>query len=144
VIYRFGNRPAVHRYLFTLMLGTLTAYALLPHFPSVSPRIAFPGVDLPAFAGVWRQINVWLLDHADISTSVCPSGHVAVAFSTAFALLRALPARRALAAIYFAVAAAVFTATVYCRYHYAVDGAASICIAALAWRASAFLARGDE
>lgn len=140
-IHLWGDRKGIHRFETTLLMGTLTVYALLPHFPTISPRAAFAGADLPHYAGLWRGINVWLLDHYDIATSVFPSGHVAVAFSTAFGLLRAMPRRRAVWSFFFVVAVVVFTATVYCRYHYAVDGFASLIVAALMWRVSEVLDR---
>ena len=57
--------------------------ASLFSFSSVSPRLAFPSESLPAWHSVWRTINIWLLDHGDIDSSVFPSGHVAVAFVVA-------------------------------------------------------------
>jgi membrane-associated phospholipid phosphatase len=132
-LYRNGGRPRIQRFLATLMLGTLCAYVLLPFFPSVSPRLAFPSESLPAWHSVWRTINIWLLEHGDIDSSVFPSGHVAVAFSCAFGLLRAIPERRTIWLTAFLAAILVFTATIYCRYHYAVDGLASIGISIVAW-----------
>ncbi len=133
-LYFYRKRAQIDSFLTTLFLGTLCAYALLPHFPVVGPRIAFPNQDLPNYTSVWRVINGWLLDRCDISGSVFPSGHVAVAFSSAFGLMGALPERRWLCAAMFAAACLVFAATIYCRYHYTADGLASIAIAALAWR----------
>ena len=72
----------------------------------------------------------------DIGTSVFPSGHVAVAFSSAFGMLRAVRSRPGIWVPVFVVATLVYAATIYCRYHYAVDGLASIGIAALAWKVS--------
>ena len=89
----------------------------------------------------WRAINIWLFEHCDISTSVFPSGHVAVAFSSAFGLLRAMPERRWLSSSVFAIAIIVVVATVYCRYHYAVDGLASIGISIFAWFSTAAMDR---
>lgn len=135
-LYWNGRRDRIDRYLTTLFLGTFAAYALLPHFPSIAPRIAFPNQDLPHYSSLWRVVNLWLLDHCDIATSVFPSGHVAVAFSSAFGLLRALPGHRAFRAAMFGVAATVYTATIYGRYHYAADGLASLLIAVMAWLVS--------
>ena len=100
-----------------------------------SPRLAFAGQDLPHVQTLWRAVNVWVLDRLDISTSVFPSGHVAVAFSSAFGLKRALPERPGMFIAILAVAAAVFAATVYGRYHYAIDGIASIGVCLAAWGA---------
>jgi membrane-associated phospholipid phosphatase len=131
VLYKEGARIQIDRFLTTFALGALTAYALLPLCAVQSPRIAFPGQDLPAVASMWRGINTWILDHLDISTSVFPSGHVAVAFSCAFGLRRALPAGKQYFRFFLLLACLVLTATIYGRYHYAADGFASliICVA---------------
>jgi membrane-associated phospholipid phosphatase len=142
-LYWSGRRACIDRFLTTLFLGTLCTYALLPLFPVASPRLAYPGQDLPAYSGLWRSVNVWLLDHCDISTGVFPSGHVAVAFSSGLGLMRALPERPWLCAGVLTVAITVFTATVYCRYHYIADGLASICIAVAAWVLLEALDRND-
>jgi membrane-associated phospholipid phosphatase len=136
-VYRVGGRERVNAFLFTLLLGTLAAYAVLPLVPVHGPHVAYPALDLPNVAGVGRGLNVWVLDHMDIPTSVFPSGHVAVAFSAAFGMLRAVRQRPAYWGAAFAVAVLVYVATIYCRYHYAVDGLASIAIAAAAWAVSA-------
>jgi len=142
-LYLGGARNRVDRFLFTLFLGTFAAYALLPYFPTASPRVAFPNEDLPHYSSIWRAFNIWLLDRYDISTSVFPSGHVAVAFSSGFGLLRALPQRRWWWGTIFAAAVLVLAATVYCRYHYAADGAASVGISVLAWLISGLLDRNE-
>jgi membrane-associated phospholipid phosphatase len=137
------QRSRIGRYLFVLFLGTFTAYLLLPVWPVSSPRLAYPGVDLPLFEGFPRNINVWVLDHLDILTSVFPSGHVAVAMSNAFGLLVAVPSRHKIWGAAFGAAGLVYAATIYGRYHYAMDGLASIGIATAAWRVGAWLdARG--
>ena len=137
------QRSRIGRYLFILFLGTFTAYLLLPVWPVSSPRLAYPGADLPTFEGFPRNINVWVLDHLDILTSVFPSGHVAVAMSNAFGLLVAVPGRRRIWGAAFGVAGIVYAATIYGRYHYAMDGLSSIVIAIVAWRVGAwFDARG--
>jgi membrane-associated phospholipid phosphatase len=144
ILYWNRKRDRIDRLLTTVFLGTFCAYALLPVFPTVSPRIAFPGQDLPHYSGLFRWVNLWLLDHCDIATSVFPSGHVAVAFSSAFGLLRAFPERKRAWLGIFGIATGVLIATVYCRYHYAVDGTASLAISVAAWRLSGVLERTPE
>jgi membrane-associated phospholipid phosphatase len=134
VVYKLGSRAQVNRYLFILMLGTFASYALLPLFPTLSPRVAFPGSDLPNFATLPRFCNTWILDHLDISTSVFPSGHVAVAFSSAFGLFCALRKDWKVWTAAFSIATLVYIATIYGRYHYSVDGLLSLAIAFSAWR----------
>jgi membrane-associated phospholipid phosphatase len=134
ILYVVGERRQAQRFLLVLFLGTFTAYALLPFFPVSSPRVAFPGSDLPHVRNPLHTLNASMLDSLDISTSVFPSGHVAVAFSSALGLLSVLPRRRRLWLGSLAVASLVYIATIYGRYHYAVDGLASILIALAAWR----------
>lgn len=141
LLYWRQRRSQIDCFLTTLFLGTFLAYAMLPLFSTLSPRVAFQNTDLPHYHSFWRAINVWVLERYDISTSVFPSGHVAVAFSSAFGVARALPdipwARRTI----FVLAALVLTATVYCRYHYAADGVASLGISIVGWRFSQVIER---
>jgi len=134
ILQYYGQGIEARRFLFILFLGTLSAYLLIPVLPVASPRIAFPSEDASPMQGFPRPINVWILDHLDISTSVFPSGHVAVAFSCAFGLLRTLRSRPWVWITSIVIAALVLVATVYGRYHYAADGLASLAIATIAWR----------
>lgn len=135
-VYLLGGRRHADRFLFTLLAGTLLTYTLLPLFPSESPRFIFPGQDLPAFMTMFRRANFWLLDACDIHASIFPSGHVTVAFSSAFAAMAVLPERRWLNRLLFVFATLVFINTVYGRYHFAVDGAAGFAISVLGYRVS--------
>ena len=135
-LQRAGNRNDRRQFLYTLFLGTFSVYALLPLIAVESPRRVFPHQDEPRIVTAPRQINTYVLDHMDISTGVFPSGHVAVAFSTAFGLLGfAIRRHRSLGLpiAAFVMGTLVYLATIYGRYHYAVDGLASIAIAAAAW-----------
>lgn len=134
IAFGYGNR--VDRYLVTLLTGAFAAYVLLPHFPTVSPRNAFPFDQLPAIETPIRALNVFILDHLDISTSVFPSGHIAVVFSSAWGMWRALPERRWPAWLLLFLSFVVLLATVYGRYHYAADGLASVVLSVAAWRLS--------
>ncbi|MCZ2152204.1 MAG: phosphatase PAP2 family protein [Bryobacterales bacterium] len=131
-LYLYGKRRRVDRFLFPFLLSTFCAYALLPHFPTASPRFEFPGLDLPAYSTVWRRLNEWILGRGDIDTSVFPSGHVTTAFSAAFAMMRTLPEKPAVGRILLVMAVLVATATVYGRYHYAADAMAGFAISILA------------
>jgi membrane-associated phospholipid phosphatase len=121
------------RFLLVFAAGTFLTYTLLPVIPVESPRLAFSGQDLPAVTSVWREANVWILDHLDISTSVFPSGHVAVAFSSSFGMRQAMPGHLTLFLFLLCLACCVYLATVYGRYHYAVDGVASLLICLVTW-----------
>ena len=130
--YLRHERDRVDDFLFPFLVGTLTTYALLPHFPTEGPRFVFAGQDLPGVDTVLRRINLWVLDHGDIRASVFPSGHVAGGFSCAFAMWIAVPGHRALGWALLAGAVLVWITTIYGRYHYAADGLASFAITATA------------
>lgn len=134
-----GDERAVERFLRPLLLGTLFAYALLPYFPTQSPRLVFPRATPAPIDTVFRHFNLWVLDRFDITTSVFPSGHVAVVWSTAFGARRALPRCKGGSAGLTVFAALVTVATVYGRYHYAVDALAGILIATAADQVAARL-----
>jgi len=136
ILYLRHNRDRIDRFYTVFFSGTLAAYALLPYFPSASPRFVDPGGWQPAMTSV-RHVNIWLLDHADIRTSVFPSGHVAAAFSAAFGMFTALPERKRIAGGMLVLALLIAAATVYGRYHYAVDVLASVAITVIAWLLSA-------
>lgn len=126
VLYWIGGRERAHRFLSTLLLGTFAAFSFLPLFPIHGPHVVYPALDLPHGNGFGRSLNVWVPEHLHIPTSVFRSGRVAVGFSRAFGIHRALRSRPAIWGAAFAVASLVFAATAYCRYHYDVDGLAGI------------------
>jgi membrane-associated phospholipid phosphatase len=136
ILYVVGRRDRVDSFHQVFFSGTLLAYALLPFFPSASPRFVDPAGWQPPM-NVMRHFNIWLLDHADIQSSVFPSGHVAAAFSATFGLFTALPERKRIAGAMLVLALLIAAATVYGRYHYAVDVVASLAISVIAWRFSA-------
>jgi membrane-associated phospholipid phosphatase len=129
--YLRRERERLDDFLFPFLLGTLAVYALLPHFPVAGPRFAFAGEDMPRMDTVFRRLNVWILDHWDIHSSVFPSGHVAAAFSAAFAMRLAAPERHALSTALLILAVLVWLNTIYSRYHYAADGLAGFALSAV-------------
>jgi membrane-associated phospholipid phosphatase len=131
ILYACGERSQAPRFLLLVFACTFTVYALLPYVPIISPRVAFPNTDLPHYDGIARGINTWLLDHLDISTSVLPSGHVAVALSSALGMVTVLGRRPMVGRCALVLAGLVYLATIYCRYHYGVDGLTSIVLVLL-------------
>ena len=132
VFYFRHERERIDEFLYPFLLGALLTYALLPHFPSDAPRVAFAGQDLPGVQTTFRRLNLWILDHWDIHSSVFPSGHVAVGFSAAFAMRLAAPGNRSLALTLLVLAALVWINTIYGRYHYAADGLAGLAVSVAA------------
>ena len=119
-----GRRDRLNKFWLIYLGGTLGAYALFPYFPSEPPRIVFAGADLPSIITDLRRFNLWILGNFSIHSSVFPSAHVSSALSAAWGLLATLPERRWIGWTMAAYGVCVAIATVYGRYHYAVDVAA--------------------
>jgi membrane-associated phospholipid phosphatase len=131
LFYLAGRRHRLDDYYSVLLFGTLTAYALYPWFPSEPPRTAFPGMDLPAYDGVLRKLNLFLVGNYGIHTSVFPSGHAAAAFGCAFGCMAFLPERKWAGRRQLTLAILIAVATVYGRYHFVVDTIAGFALALL-------------
>jgi membrane-associated phospholipid phosphatase len=86
----------------------------------------------PPSTRFFRRLNLAVLNEYAITASVFPSGHTACAFSAAFGLWHTLPERRAYARALLVLATLIALATIYGRYHYAVDTAAGLALALLA------------
>ena len=132
ILYLCSRRAKVDQFLFTFVLGTVLSYAFYPYFPSEPPRAVFPDADMPQVVTLFRRFNLWILSGGGIHTSVFPSGHVSHAFAAAFAMQRVLPDKKWAGRSLFVLAVSICIATVYGRYHYAVDGLAGLAIAVLA------------
>ncbi len=127
------RRDRLHTFWLAYLAGTLAAYALFPYFPSDPPRTAFAGADLPNIVTVFRRLNLAILREYGIRSSVFPSAHVSSAFACAWGLLIAMPDRKRFAFIVAAYAFSVAIATIYGRYHFAVDAAAGLAVSFLAF-----------
>jgi membrane-associated phospholipid phosphatase len=79
-----------------------------------------------------RGVNVWILDHWDIHSSVLPSGHVAAGLSAALAMRIAVPEQPRLSWALFGLTLLVWIGSVYSRYHYAADGLAAVAVSTTA------------
>ena len=135
VLMLSGIADRADRFLAFFVASAVAAYALYPYFPSEPPRTVFPGDLFGTYDTIFRKFNWWILGGAGIHTSVFPSGHVSSAFGVGFGLLHAVPERKFWGFAMTALAAGIAVATVYGRYHYAVDavaGLASSIVASLA------------
>ena len=142
--YILRKREKIEQYAFPFLLGTLSCYALIPHFPTGSPRVEHAGIDLPSVMTIFRQFNIWILTHGDIQTSVFPSGHVTAAFSAAFGMILALPEHPWIGRLLLSNAILILIATVYGRYHYAADGIAGLAISFTALCVTVYLRRAES
>ena len=133
VFYAYGKRSRLDTFLLPFVLGTVLAYAFYPFVPSEPPRTVFPGEDLPGIETVFRRFNLWLLSGGGIHTSVFPSGHVAHAFAAGWGMRAALPEHRWVGRSLLVLAVLILMATVYGRYHYAVDSIAGVAVALAAF-----------
>ncbi len=137
MLYVYHRRDLMGPILFIYVVGTVAAYGLFPYFPSSPPRAVFPGMDMPAIMTNLRRLNLFLVGGYGIHSSVFPSAHVSSAFSAAWAMLLYLRDRPKLGWAMLAYAVLVSIATVYGRYHYAVDALAgfgiSVGAAVLGW-----------
>lgn len=132
ILHACGGRDRADKFLALYAGSAVAAYALFPYFPSEPPRAVFPGELFPSYDTLFRKLNWWILGGAGIHTSVFPSGHVSSAFGCAFGLLLALPERRVYGATMTAIACGIAVATVYGRYHYAVDAVAGLATSVIA------------
>lgn len=130
--YFARRRERIDRFLVVYLTGTLAAYALFPYFPSDPPRVVFPGADWPHYLTVFRRLNLSLAGGYGIHSSVFPSAHVSSAFSAGWGLLSFLPEHRWAGFLMTGYALGVWIASVYGRYHYAVDGLAGLAVSLLA------------
>jgi membrane-associated phospholipid phosphatase len=137
LILLFNQRHAkLNTFWLAFVLGTLSSYALFPYFPSDPPRTVFAGQDLPHIITVFRRFNLAILGKYGIHSSVFPSAHVSAAFACAWALLITMPDRKQYGWAVAAFASSVAIATIYGRYHYAVDALAGFSISFLAFFAA--------
>ena len=137
MLYVFRKSRRADSLLVIYLLGLFLSYVQFPFWPSEPPRVVFPGEDAPAVDTVIRQFNQWILGGYGIHTSVFPSAHVSGAFGAALGMKYVLGERPWVYRGMLVYATVVAIATVYGRYHYAVDAVAGVGVgiaaAALGW-----------
>ena len=124
IVWWLGTSADVSRFWLSVLGSGYVCYGTLPWLLSRPPR-SHAGEHIER-SGV-RALNVFVLSRLSHEWNTFPSGHVAVSFAAAASLARVSP--EAGAAIGLA-AAGVATGAVVGRYHYAVDVAAGILVAA--------------
>ncbi len=123
--YALNQREKLDAAYRIILSATLATYALYPFFPSEPPRAVFPDADLPLTSAL-RAFNLRILGAYGIHMSVFPSGHSAAAFACAFAVRRLLPSHRLAGCAFLILAVLIAVATVYGRYHFAIDALAGL------------------
>ena len=117
----------------TILIATLTCYALFPFFPLTPPRLLFHDMPGPRVGPWLRQVNFWLLDRYSVQACIFPSGHVAAATAVALAIRRHV---KWSGYVFGLVAASIAAATVVGRYHYTADAIAGAIVGAAAYTVS--------
>lgn len=112
---------AMEHFWTAVLLASLACYFLFPFFPLAPPRELFDDVPGPRVAPLLRAMNHWLLGKYSVGASLFPSAHVAATTAAALAIRRYLPR---LGWVFIVVAVSIALATVYGRYHYALDAIA--------------------
>lgn len=139
------DRGQFDHFVSVVSLVFYVCYAFYVFLPVVGPRIFYqdwaalglpmevrPAV-VPAFpeavrAGWFHRLMRGIYDVFEAQGAAFPSSHVAIAWVTAFFSFRYLPR---IAWVHAGAAVLLCVATVYCRYHYVIDVAAGVLVAAL-------------
>jgi membrane-associated phospholipid phosphatase len=127
------GRRSLEDFWATVLLATLFCFAVYPFFPLTPPRVLFADVPGPHVEPLLRKWNFWLLDHYSVQACIFPSGHVAAVTAVALAVRRHAPR---IGALFLFLAASVALATIYGRYHYAVDAIAGALVGVAAYYVS--------
>jgi membrane-associated phospholipid phosphatase len=112
-------------YIFTPVIGpplfheTIHGYELPPEFQP-GGSLEFPAA---IQTGLFFRIMAWIYDNLEAPGAAFPSSHVAVALTTVYFSFRYL---RAVRVAHLVLVVLLALATVFCRYHYAVDVIAGI------------------
>ncbi len=138
------SRAEFQHYISVVSFVFYVCYLTYVFLPVVGPRIYYPDLvgfvlppdaipaDVPEFpaavrAGPFFQIMALIYRHFEAPGAAFPSSHVAVALVTVYFSFRYL---RRIRWLHLAAAILLCFATVYCRYHYAVDVVAGALVAA--------------
>lgn len=137
------RREAFRHYLSVVSVVFYVCYLIYIFLPVVGPRIHYPelsGLALPVGAGsapefpaavqagVFFRIMAVIYETFEAPGAAFPSSHVAAALVTVYFSFRYL---RLIRWAHLVAVGLLSLATVYCRYHYAVDVAAGAVTAAL-------------
>jgi membrane-associated phospholipid phosphatase len=130
-ILYFKDKLFFEEFFFTISFTLLSCYLLFIFFPAVGP--------VPLRRGFYDGFFTTLMDliyYLDTPGGAFPSSHVAVAVVCMVLLLQK---QRVLGLILIPFVSGLIIATIYCRYHYAVDAVAGILYGALMIRLCKFL-----
>ncbi len=121
---------AVEHFWTAVLLASFTCYLIFPLFPLAPPRELFNDLPGPRVAPLLRMMNHWILGKYAVGASLFPSAHVAATTALALVIRRYLPH---LGWLFVVIAVSIALATVYGRYHYALDAAAGALVGIAAY-----------
>ena len=123
-----GHASAANRYWTMVLAADLGAFAPLSVFQTRPPWLLETSPVL-ADKSV-RRVASYFVRHATNRVNTFPSGHVAVSFAVAAAVVHQMPLTGALL---FALSVSVSIAAVVGRYHYVIDILTGAVLAAAVW-----------
>ena len=123
-----GHAAEANRYWTMVLAADLGAFAPLSVFQTRPPW----ALEAPAVlaGGPIRRLASHMVRNATISVNTFPSGHAAVSFAIALAVIGTMPVT---GVVLLALAVTVSIACVVGRYHYSVDVLAGVLLAAVVW-----------
>jgi membrane-associated phospholipid phosphatase len=141
----YRDRRHFFHYVSVISFVFYVCYLIYILLPVMGPRMFFrglgdhplpadlgpgspPAVPIGIATGMFYQIMQWIYHVFEAPGAAFPSSHVAVAIGTIYFSFRYL---RPIRWLHLATVILLCLATVYCRYHYAVDVVAGVLTAAL-------------
>ncbi|MBN1894246.1 phosphatase PAP2 family protein [bacterium] len=137
-LYFKGKVQETFDMLFLFFLSYLASYILFMIFPAEGPRFILNHLHThEPSGGIFLKLNSLFQSRAEIRGGCIPSSHVSVATTAVLACFRM---NRPAAFILLFLTAGIAMATVYCRYHHAVDSLTGLAAGFLFyWAGSRFL-----
>jgi membrane-associated phospholipid phosphatase len=150
------NRQQFYHYVTVISFIFYVCYTVYIFIPVIGPRVFFreiAGYNLPAElqqlavvdfypqaiqSGPFYQLMAWIYRTFESPGAAMPSSHVAIAICTVYFSFCYLPRIRY---VHLVMAILLSLATVYCRYHYALDVVAGVLTAVLLLPLANFLYR---
>jgi len=123
-LYFRGKRKETDEFLFLVTFTFAVSFLLFLVFPSEGAWVILKDLHtVQPEGGFFLHFIQWVQSRGTMRGGAFPSSHVAAAFTIALAGLRY---NRPAGIVIFPLAVGVALATVYCRYHHAVDAIAGI------------------
>jgi membrane-associated phospholipid phosphatase len=132
LLWLSGRSELANHYWTLVLAADLAAFAPLAVFQTRPPWVLEPPAVLPDRSV--RRLASLMVRQATIQANTFPSGHVAVSFAVAAALVSAMPV---VSIGFFTAAAGITLACVVGRYHYVIDVIAGLLVALLVTGAAA-------